>query len=61
MKNTCRSLFLILCLLVWVAPVHSQTPVTGGTLKVCQPAEPPGLDPTANTAAANTFFTFFSP
>jgi peptide/nickel transport system substrate-binding protein len=28
------------------------TPVTGGKLVVCQPAEPPGLDPTANTAAA---------
>ncbi len=27
-------------------------PVKGGTLTVCQPAEPPGLDPTANTAAA---------
>ena len=27
-------------------------PVKGGTLRVCQPAEPPGLDPTANTAAA---------
>ncbi|MBN2355345.1 ABC transporter substrate-binding protein [candidate division KSB1 bacterium] len=27
-------------------------PVKGGTLTVCQPDEPPGLDPTANTAAA---------
>ena len=27
-------------------------PVRGGKLVVCQPAEPPGLDPTANTAAA---------
>ena len=27
-------------------------PVKGGNLVVCQPAEPPGLDPTANTAAA---------
>jgi peptide/nickel transport system substrate-binding protein len=27
-------------------------PVKGGNLIVCQPAEPPGLDPTANTAAA---------
>ena len=27
-------------------------PVKGGKLVVCQPAEPPGLDPTANTAAA---------
>ena len=28
------------------------TPVKGGKLVVCQPGEPPGLDPTANTAAA---------
>ena len=27
-------------------------PARGGKLVVCQPAEPPGLDPTANTAAA---------
>ena len=27
-------------------------PIRGGSLVVCQPAEPPGLDPTANTAAA---------
>jgi peptide/nickel transport system substrate-binding protein len=27
-------------------------PVRGGSLVICQPAEPPGLDPTANTAAA---------
>ena len=27
-------------------------PARGGELVVCQPAEPPGLDPTANTAAA---------
>ncbi|MGD2271533.1 MAG: ABC transporter substrate-binding protein [Desulfobacterales bacterium] len=27
-------------------------PMRGGSLVVCQPAEPPGLDPTANTAAA---------
>ena len=27
-------------------------PVKGGKLVVCQPGEPPGLDPTANTAAA---------
>ena len=27
-------------------------PVRGGNLVVCQPGEPPGLDPTANTAAA---------
>jgi peptide/nickel transport system substrate-binding protein len=28
------------------------SPVKGGDLVVCQPGEPPGLDPTANTAAA---------
>lgn len=28
------------------------TPIRGGSLVVAQPAEPPGLDPTANTAAA---------
>ena len=45
-------LTLILSLVVLAAPAFSQTPVKGGTLTVCQPAEPPGLDPTANTAAA---------
>ncbi|MCF8105864.1 MAG: ABC transporter substrate-binding protein [Desulfohalobiaceae bacterium] len=30
----------------------AETPEKGGKLIVCQPAEPPGLDPTANTAAA---------
>ena len=53
MKNTCRSLLLvILSLIVWTATAGAQTPVAGGTLTVCQPAEPPGLDPTGNTAAA---------
>ena len=36
-------------------PLHAaiaDTPVKGGSLIVCQPAEPPGLDPTGNTAAA---------
>jgi peptide/nickel transport system substrate-binding protein len=32
--------------------VNSAAPQKGGKLAVCQPAEPPGLDPTANTAAA---------
>ena len=31
---------------------QAAAPVSGGSLLVCQPAEPPGLDPTANTAAA---------
>ena len=32
--------------------IYSATPQKGGKLVVCQPAEPPGLNPTANTAAA---------
>ncbi len=54
MKIICRSLSLclILTLLLWVPVSLAQTPVNGGALTVCQPAEPPGLDPTANTAAA---------
>ena len=53
MKVTCRSLLLVfLCLILWTAPAAAQAPVAGGTLTVCQPAEPPGLDPTGNTAAA---------
>ncbi len=52
MKNALRSLFLIFSLVAMVVPAFSQTPVEGGSLTVCQSAEPPGLDPTANTAAA---------
>ncbi|MGD8703028.1 MAG: ABC transporter substrate-binding protein [Desulfosarcina sp.] len=52
MTTTRRVLFLILLLVFSVGPAFSQTPVAGGTLTVCQPAEPPGLDPTANTEAA---------
>ena len=51
MKNALGSLFLILSLVV-VSSAFSQAPIKGGTLTVCQPAEPPGLDPTTNTAAA---------
>jgi peptide/nickel transport system substrate-binding protein len=51
MKTASCFLFLILSL-VLVSSAFSQTPMMGGTLVVCQPAEPPGLDPTANTAAA---------
>jgi peptide/nickel transport system substrate-binding protein len=43
-------LMLVMCLTLsagWVAAADK-----GGNLIVCQPAEPPGLDPTANTAAA---------
>ena len=41
--------------LVLIFPAQSafaESPQKGGKLVVCQPAEPPGLDPTANTAAA---------
>ncbi len=51
MKNALCSLFLILSLVV-VGDAVAQSPIKGGTLTVCQPAEPPGLDPTTNTAAA---------
>ncbi len=43
---------LLLVIVAFVPLAWSDTPVRGGTLTVCQPAEPPGLDPTANTAAA---------
>ena len=52
MKNAFTSLFLILSLVVVCTPAFSQAPIKGGTLTVCQPAEPPGLDPTTHTAAA---------
>jgi peptide/nickel transport system substrate-binding protein len=52
MKSALRSLGLIFFLVLWVVPAFSQTPVRGGSLTVCQPAEPPGLDPTADTSAA---------
>lgn len=34
-----------------LASVQAQGPVYGGTLQIALPAEPPGLDPTTNTAA----------
>jgi len=43
---------LILTLILPTAALWAGAPLKGGTLVVCQPAEPPGLDPTANTAAA---------
>jgi len=52
MKNAFPFLFLILSLVLVSDPAFSQTPIKGGTLMVCQPAEPPGLDPTTHTAAA---------
>ncbi|MBW1712365.1 MAG: ABC transporter substrate-binding protein [Deltaproteobacteria bacterium] len=42
----------VMCLAVPASLALAQEPVKGGQLTVCQPAEPPGLDPTANTAAA---------
>lgn len=49
-----RLLFFVLAL-SFMLPLHAalaDTPVKGGSLIVCMSAEPPGLDPTANTAAA---------
>jgi len=49
-----KFLFFILALTLML-PAYAglaDTPVKGGSLIVCKSAEPPGLDPTANTAAA---------
>lgn len=49
-----KLLFFIMVISIML-PLQSaiaDTPVKGGSLIVCQPAEPPGLDPTGNTAAA---------
>jgi len=45
-------LIFVMCLMLSANAVLASTPVKGGSLIVCQPAEPPGLDPTGNTAAA---------
>ena len=49
-----KSLLIIILLSLCLTPtgVPAETPNRGGSLVVCQPAEPPGLDPTGNTAAA---------
>ncbi|UCF93703.1 MAG: ABC transporter substrate-binding protein [Desulfobacterales bacterium] len=50
-----RQLLLMTLALTLVLPINAalaDSPVKGGNLTVCKPAEPPGLDPTANTAAA---------
>ena len=50
-----KKLFFITFVLALILPfslAFAETPVSGGSLVVCQPAEPPGLNPTANTAAA---------
>lgn len=44
--------FLVLILTLASGLAVAETPVKGGSLMVCLPDEPPGLDPTANTAAA---------
>ncbi len=51
MKKMLICLMLIGLILCGPAAL-AETPQKGGSLIVCQPAEPPGLDPTANTAAA---------
>ena len=45
-------MILALTLIIPTQWASAETPRKGGNLVVCQPAEPPGLDPTANTAAA---------
>jgi len=52
MKKTLLSILTITLFLLPTSAVLAETPVKGGHLIVCQIAEPPGLDPTANTAAA---------
>ena len=50
-----KKLFMTLIVLILIFPGQwavASEPQRGGSLVVCQPAEPPGLDPTANTAAA---------
>ena len=49
-----KQLLFILFLVGWICSpmAFADTPVKGGVLTVAQLAEPPGLDPTANTAAA---------
>ncbi len=49
-----KSLFVIFLLAVFLTAgnVLADTPKKGGSLVVCQAAEPQGLDPTGNTAAA---------
>ncbi len=43
---------LIAVMMLWGQTVLAENPVRGGKIVVAQKAEPPGLDPTANTAAA---------
>ncbi len=45
-------IILSLAVLFYSSGIGADTPMQGGQLIVSQPAEPPGLDPTGNTAAA---------
>ncbi len=50
-----KRLWVLMMVFVLVVPLSAAlagSPTKGGSLIVCQPAEPPGLDPTGNTAAA---------
>ena len=47
-----RLVCLLASAMLTAFPASAETPIRGGSLVICQPAEPPGLDPTANTAAA---------
>ena len=49
-----KIVFLVLLLVFFIPVFHAvaASPQKGGSLTVCQPAEPLGLDPTANTASA---------
>ena len=50
-----KKLLFAILVITLVLPAYSTfaaSPTKGDSLIVCQPAEPPGLDPTANTAAA---------
>jgi len=50
-----KKMWLLFTAAIFLLPLRvawADQPLRGGHLTVCQPAEPPGLDPTANTAAA---------
>ena len=46
------SLAVAMAVFLGAPAVWGQTPVRGGELTICQSAEPPGLDPTSDAAAA---------
>jgi len=50
-----KKLLFIILTTIFILPAQmtlADTPVRGGSLIICKSAEPPGFDPTANTAAA---------